>query len=66
MRELARVYANPRCGDRLETVIDRLLDLSGEARHEGIVRALGQWGRLADADGAHRDGEAAYAGRSRG
>jgi hypothetical protein len=64
VRELARTHANPRCGGALGSVIDRLLDLSGQAPHEGFVRALRQWERLADADGAHRDSEAAHAARS--
>jgi hypothetical protein len=64
VRELARVHANPRCGDELGLVIYRLLDLSGEAPHEGFARAVRRWERLADADGAHRDSEAAHAGRT--
>jgi hypothetical protein len=63
VRELGRVYANPRCGDQLGSVIDRLVELAGEAPHEGFARAVRQWERLADADGAYRDGEAAHAGR---
>jgi hypothetical protein len=63
-RELARVHANPRCGDQLPGVIDELLDLSAIAPHEGFVRAVRQWERLVDVDGAHRDAEAAHAGRS--
>jgi hypothetical protein len=64
VRELARVFANPRCGGELETVIDRLLDLAGEAPFDGFARALRQWERLADADGVHRDADTAHAGRS--
>ncbi len=64
VRELARTNANPRCGEHLGTVIDLLLDLSGEAPYEGFAGALRQWERLADADGAHRGDEAAHAGRS--
>jgi hypothetical protein len=64
VRELARVFANPRCGDELPTVIDRLVGLAGEAPFEGFSRALRQWERLADADGAFGDAEAAHAGRS--
>jgi hypothetical protein len=64
VRELARVFANPRCGDELAPVIDRLVDLAGEAPFEGFSRAVRQWERLADADGAFRDAEAAHAGRS--
>jgi Domain of unknown function (DUF222) len=63
VRELARTHANPRCGGELATVIDRLLDLAGQAPHEGFVRVVRQWERLADADGAHRGAEAAHAGR---
>jgi uncharacterized protein DUF222 len=64
VRELARVHANPRCGDQLPAMIGRLLELSEAAPHEGFVRAVRQWERLADADGAHRDSESAHAGRS--
>ena len=64
VRELARAHANPRCGDELGTVVDRLLELSENTTHELFARAVRQWERLADADGAHRSSEAAHAGRS--
>ena len=64
MRELARAYANPRCGDQLTDVVDELLPLASSHTHEVFARAVRHWERLADADGAHRDHEAAHAGRS--
>ena len=64
VRELARAYANPRCGDQLTDVVDELLPLASSHTHEVFARAVRHWERLADADGAHRDHEAAHAGRS--
>ena len=63
VRVLARAHANPRCGDQLGSVIDPLLDLAETATHEVFARGVRQWERLADADGAHRDHDAAHAGR---
>ena len=64
VRELARANANPRCGDQLAAVIEPLVELAENAPHEVFARAVRQWERLADADGAHRDHESAHAGRS--
>ncbi len=64
VRELARGYANPRCGDQLAAVIDGLVEVATTHSHEVFTRAVRHWERLADADGAHHDHEAAHAGRS--
>ncbi len=64
VRELARVYANPRCGEQLGGVVNELVHLARAHPHETFVRAVRAWERLADADGAHRDQEHTHAGRS--
>jgi hypothetical protein len=63
VRELARAFANPRCGEQLPTVVDPLMELAESHTYEAFVRAVRQWERLADADGAHRSHEQAHAGR---
>jgi Domain of unknown function (DUF222) len=64
VRELARAYANPRCGDQLPEVVAELVDLAQTHTHEVFTRAVRHWERLADADGAHRDHDSAHAGRT--
>ena len=64
VRELARAYANPRCGDQLTAVVGELVSLAQSHPHEVFARAVRHWERLADADGAHRDHDAAHAGRT--
>ena len=64
VRELARAHANPRCGEQLSAVVDELVELAETHTHEVFARAVRHWERLADADGAHRDHEAAHAGRT--
>jgi hypothetical protein len=61
--ELARVFANPRCGPQLATVVDSLMEVAETAPFEVFARRVRRWERLADADGAHRGHEAAHAGR---
>jgi SH3-like domain-containing protein len=63
VRELARARANPRCGDQLHLAIDVLIESGEQDPFEVFVERVRQWERLADADGAHRDHEAAHEGR---
>ena len=63
VREFARAFANPRCGDQLASVLNPLMKLAEATSHELFARGVRQWERLADADGAHREGDAAHAGR---
>ena len=64
VRELARLRANPRCGDQLtgesaETLINSAKTLPFEQ-----FRLVAQhWEQRADADGAHKGHEAAHKGR---
>ena len=58
-----RARANPRCGDQLHVAIDVLLESAEQDPFEDFVEQVRQWERLADADGAHRDHEAAHEGR---
>ena len=55
--ELARVRANPRCGDRLGDVIDQLVDYAEQLAYQAFCKVVKRWENLADADGAHHDAE---------
>nr|MBA3606597.1 DUF222 domain-containing protein [Acidimicrobiia bacterium] len=63
VRELARVRANPRCGEQVDGVIDTLLDEARALPLVHFVRTVRAWEALVDADGAHRDHESAHRGR---
>lgn len=63
VRELARAHANPRCGAEMVAVVDELVHLAEVHPHETFVRAVRQWERIADVDGAHDDAEHAHRGR---
>ncbi len=64
VRELARAFANPRCGEQLGAVIVPLMDVGESHIHQVFVRAGRQWERVADADGSHRSHERAHVSRS--
>ena len=64
VRELGRVFANPRCGSQLGSVVDSLIEVATSATLEVFAERVGEWAGLADADGAHRSHEAAHAGRT--
>ncbi len=64
VRELARVYANPRCGHRLADAVDVLLHHARTLPYPDFVRVLRRWEQLADADGAHQRADDAHAGRA--
>ncbi len=55
--ELARVRANPRCGDELGEVIDQLVDHAEQLPYGAFCKVVKRWENLADADGAHHDAE---------
>jgi hypothetical protein len=62
--EIARATANPRCGDRIDTVIGTLLNAATRMEHDDLKLVVRTWERTADADGAHRDAEANHANRN--
>ena len=55
--ELARVRANPRCGDQLGDVIDQLVDHAEQLPYGAFCKVVKRWENLTDADGAHHDAE---------
>jgi len=55
--ELARLRANPRCGDELGEVIDQLVDYGEQLDYPTFCKVAKRWENLADADGAHHDSE---------
>lgn len=52
---LARVHANPRVAEQLSAVIDAFVTIAERAPHDTFVAHLGEWERLADADGPTPD-----------
>ena len=53
--ELARLRANPRCGDRLADDAELLLEHAEQLSYEEFRVCTRRWELLADVDGAHRD-----------
>lgn len=53
--ELARVHANPRCGDQLADAADTLVEQCEVLSFDDARTCVRQWETLADLDGAHRD-----------
>jgi hypothetical protein len=53
--ELARVRANPRCGDQLGPSIELLLEQAEQLSFDDARSCLRRWVTLADLDGAHAD-----------
>ena len=63
--ELARAFANPRCGQLLADSLAILLDDAQRFKYKDFVACVQRWEMLADLDGAHRDrGEAIAARRA--
>jgi len=63
-RDLARAHANPRCGDQLRDHVQLLLGYARRMEFADFHRCVRRWELLADADGAHRDAEAAHETRN--
>ena len=53
--ELARAFANPRCGHLLSSSLDILLEHAQRLKFDDFRRCVQRWEILADRDGAHRD-----------
>jgi hypothetical protein len=62
--ELARVRANPRCGDRLVEVKSLLLEQAEELEFDDFRTCVRRWEMLADEDGAHQDRERSVESRN--
>ena len=63
VEELARVRANPRCGDLLGASIEVLLDQARRLSFDDFRVCLRRWEVFADLDGAHRDRAASIEAR---
>ena len=61
--ELARVRANPRCGDQLADAADLLLEQCEQLSFEAARTCIRSWESMADSDGSHRDRNASVEGR---
>lgn len=57
VRELARLGANPRCGDDVEGSEDVLLEAAQALEFADFRVVTARWEQLADADGGHREHE---------
>ncbi len=62
--ELARIRANPRCGDRLVEVIAVLLEQAETLEFDDFRTCARRWEMLADEDGAHRERERSVESRN--
>lgn len=62
--EIARGFANPRCGDQIESVIGTLFTESTRLEFDDFKRVVKRWERLADTDGSHRDAQQNHANRN--
>ncbi len=60
VRELARLFANPRAGDQLDGSEDILLEAAKSLEFADFKVVTSRWEQLADADGAHREHERAH------
>lgn len=62
--ELAKVRANPRCGNRLIDVVALLLEQAELLEFDDFRTCVCRWELLADEDGAHNDREASIEHRN--
>ena len=63
VRELARVRANPRCGEQIVDAATELVDAAQALEFDQFRLISQRWEQLHDADGSHRGHEAAHEGR---
>jgi hypothetical protein len=63
VNEVARLHANPRCGNRVAGSEEILLDAARALEYADFTVVTQRWQTLADPDGAHRDHAAADANR---
>lgn len=63
VREIARLRANPRCGDRVVEAAAMLIEFAEQLPFVEFRVVARRWESLNDEDGAHRSHEAAHAGR---
>jgi hypothetical protein len=61
--EVARLHANPRCGNQVAGSEEVLLDAARQLEYADFAVVTQRWQTLADPDGAHRDHAAADANR---
>jgi hypothetical protein len=63
VHEIARLHANPRCGDQVAGSETILLDAARQLEYADLRVVTQRWEMLADPDGAHRDHAEADVGR---
>ena len=62
--EIARGFANPRCGQQIDSVIGVLSLEASRLEFDDFRRLVERWELLADTDGAHRDRESTHQNRN--
>ena len=62
--EIARGFANPRCGSEIESVIGTMLTSARHLEFDDVKLLVRRWEDRADADGAHRDRAAKHEARN--
>lgn len=62
--EIARGFANPRCGGEIESVIGAMLGAACRLEFDDLKVVVQRWERYADTDGAHRDRVGNHEGRT--
>ena len=63
IREIGRVRANPRVTHAIDDMIDELLDEAATTPLHAFIAMMRNFEAFIDADGSHRDHDAAHAGR---
>jgi hypothetical protein len=61
---IARAFANPRCGEQIETVLGTFLTYARELEYDDFRKVVDRWVILADVDGAHREREGIHERRN--
>ena len=62
--EIARGFANPRCGGDIEAVIGTLFTEATRMEHDDFKLVVRRWEKLADVDGSHRDAQVNHEARN--
>lgn len=62
--EIARGFANPRCGGEIESVLGTLLSEASRLEFDDLKKLVRHWERHADADGSHKDEVANHEARN--
>jgi hypothetical protein len=62
--EIARGFANPRCGEEIDSVIGTMLHAARRLEFDDVKLVVRRWEQRADADGSHKDAAANHENRN--